>query len=141
MHHELIVGRRKLKRRANARSQVPLSPLIEYELAFMATCENCWMGLYKLSTYRLGLPFVYFSVLRWNVVCGKRQNSAKAKSQEVLTSAAGPRAPSSSSAPPQPNFFHSTLPCLPTFLMPRTPRCPCPMTNLRCISLMSFTSP
>lgn len=54
---------RKVKsEQTRGESQVPLSPLIEYELAFMATCENRWMELYNFSTYRLILPFVCFSV-------------------------------------------------------------------------------
>ena len=35
MHHELIVGKEKNGKRVNAgESQVPLSPLCEYELAY-----------------------------------------------------------------------------------------------------------
>ena len=54
-------------------SQVPLSSLIEYELALMATCEDRGIELYNFSTYRQSLPFVFFLSCNarssWNVVC------------------------------------------------------------------------
>ena len=66
----------------------------------MAACENRWMVLYNFSTYRLSLPFLYFSVFRlfnWNVVGGQARKLRARVSKEVLTSAARPRAPHTSS--------------------------------------------
>ena len=80
---------------------------------------------------------MFFCLRSFNVVGGERRK-LRGSLQEVLTSAARPRTPCTSPSVTAANSSCSARSCLPTFLMPPTPKSPCLMTNSRCVLLLSF---